>query len=209
MDKAELSMEELVTLALKIEERRSDSHRECLEVFDEEGASLGLVPRLICHRLGLLHKVAYCIITNSAGQMLLQTRGDVKGGRYDISVAGHLSPVDSSTEDAVCRETEEEVGLQVVRDRLIHIATYRRTKKGSLRKPREVNCELRYLYLYELDYHEERSIREVFENRKEQDAVLDIGWHDIQEVIHACGEERVADGLYSSLMHYLLWKLKR
>lgn len=209
MERKEIALDKLAFLALECEEEKTNSYGEFLEVFDEEGKSIGVVPRLICHRLGLIHKVVYCIITNSVGQMLLQTRGDVKGGRYDIAVAGHLSIDDSSTEEAIRREIREEIGLEIIREKLTYITTYKRTKMASAKKPREINRELRSLFHYEFDDREQSSINKLFKERSDTDAVLNIGWHDLQEVIEACDKERVADGLYSSLMHYLLWKLDK
>ena len=60
-----LSVEEIVDLAIQAEEKPPKSSTELLEVFDNNGKSLGAAPRLLCHRLGLIHQVVHVLVVTS------------------------------------------------------------------------------------------------------------------------------------------------
>jgi len=179
-----------------------DSSLELLCVFGEDGEGLGLAPRILCHRLGLIHKSVFCFIGNSEGHLLLQTR---KGGRLDVAVGGHLCGDDSSAEDAIIREISEEIGLEVNADRLRIISSYRKNGGDRLSKPREINNELRILYYIELSDSECQALAGKFNGRRDKDAILSIEWFDAHDVLAACDAGRAADGLSASIPHYLLW----
>lgn len=89
---------------------------EHFDVCDPEGNPTGeALPRSEVHRRGLWHRSAHIWILNSQGQILLQRRDLAKEtdpGKWDISVAGHLSAGQSAPQAAV-RETAEELGLVI------------------------------------------------------------------------------------------------
>lgn len=181
-----------------------DSGVELLRVFSAEGKPLGLVPRPLCHRLGLLHKAVFCFIAAPDGTLLLQTRKD---GRLDVAVGGHMSGRDDSTEDALLREIHEETGLDLRGDRLQNITEYRRHSPDRLSKPRDMNNELRTLFFVELSRDECNMLDARFSDRPDKIAVLRVQWFRLADVLKACDADQAADGLAGSISHYLLWLL--
>ncbi|EOS70987.1 hypothetical protein C818_00995 [Lachnospiraceae bacterium MD308] len=186
--------------------KKSDA--EILEVLNENGESVGTAPRFLCHRLGLIHQVVFLIIEDYDGKMLLQTRGDFNKRRYDLPVGGHMNIDDNSPIDALCREMREEIGLEVHQDELSLICSYMRKVKEDLKKPKEMNCELRYVYLYKVNKNQSNSILSHFKDRFEKEMVLEINWFPLEDIIKNCDLSNAADGLCATIPHYLIWKLQ-
>ena len=193
---------ELAGLAAAAEGEPCDSSSELLQVFGSDGKAIGLAPRLLCHRLGLLHKVVFCFVGGPDGRLLLQTR---KGGRLDVAVGGHLSSEDDSSEGAVLREIREEIGLVLGLGRLSRVAEYQRLNADRLSKPREVINELRVLFSAALSEHECQTMDSRFRGRQDKDRILAVQWFSLQQVVAACDADKAADGLSASISHYLLW----
>lgn len=186
--------------------KKSDA--EMLEVLNENGESIGTAPRFLCHRMGLIHQVVFLIIEDYDGRMLLQTRGDFNKRRYDLPVGGHMNVDDNSPIDALCREMREEIGLEVHQDELSLICSYMRKVKEDLKKPKEMNCELRYIYLYKVNKNQSNSILSHFKDRFEKEMVLEINWFPLDDIIKNCDLSNAADGLCATIPHYLMWKLQ-
>lgn len=88
---------------------------ELFPVVDEEGNQIGTAPRSVCHdgKSKLLHPVIHLHLFNRKGELFLQKRSiakDLLPGYWDSSVGGHISPGEN-TEEALLRETREELGL--------------------------------------------------------------------------------------------------
>lgn len=186
--------------------KKSDA--EMLEVLNENGESIGTAPRFLCHRMGLIHQVVFLIIEDYDGKMLLQTRGDFNKRRYDLPVGGHMNVDDNSPIDALCREMREEIGLEVHQDELSLICSYMRKVKEDLKKPKEMNCELRYVYLYKVNKNQSNSVLSHFKDRFEKEMVLEINWFPLDDIIKNCDLSNTADGLCATIPHYLMWKLQ-
>lgn len=186
--------------------KKSDA--EMLEVLNENGESIGTAPRFLCHRMGLIHQVVFLIIEDYDGKMLLQTRGDFNKRRYDLPVGGHMNVDDNSPIDALCREMREEIGLEVHQDELSLICSYMRKVKEDLKKPKEMNCELRYVYLYKVNKNQSNSVLSHFKDRFEKEMVLEINWFPLDDIIKNCDLSNAADGLCATIPHYLMWKLQ-
>ena len=71
-----IDLETLMELASFNIDSMKKSDGEMLEVLGENGEILGVAPRFLCHRLGLIHQVVFLVIENHEGGLLLQTRGD-------------------------------------------------------------------------------------------------------------------------------------
>lgn len=88
---------------------------EMVERVDEEGKTLGEVPRSRAHAdPRLLHRVVHLLVLNRSGDLLLQKRSmakDVAPGRWDTSVGGHVAPGEGVRE-ALRREMREELGIE-------------------------------------------------------------------------------------------------
>ena len=87
---------------------------ELLDVVNEKGEILNTLLRSEIHgNPSLMHRVVHVLVFNDNGELLLQKRSmskDVAPGRWDTSVGGHVN-AGESLEDAVKRETEEELGI--------------------------------------------------------------------------------------------------
>ena len=89
---------------------------ELFPVVDEDGNQISVAPRSICHdgKSMLLHPVVHMHLFNDRGELFLQKRAmskDLLPGFWDTSVGGHINPGEK-TEDALRRETHEELGLK-------------------------------------------------------------------------------------------------
>ena len=88
---------------------------EIFPVVDKSGKEISVAPRSICHdgKSMLLHPVVHFHLFNENGDLFLQKRASTKDllpGKWDTSVGGHVSPGEI-IEKALCRETEEELGI--------------------------------------------------------------------------------------------------
>ena len=93
---------------------RKYAKEEWLPLVDEKGNITGQAPRSLCHSGSkLLHPVVHLHITNPAHEIFLQKRSmkkDLLPGRWDTAVGGHIG-VNEKTEEALKRETFEELGI--------------------------------------------------------------------------------------------------
>lgn len=196
-----LSVDELLKNTFKGNKPVTSSDGELLPVFSQDGTQIGAAPRLLCHRLGLIHKVVYLFIRNHRGDILVQVRGD--SGRIDVPVGGHVSIGDKSDKEALIREMFEELGIELSEDKITFLKTYYRVSDTNIKKPEEVNRELRVLYSTILNESDEQILTNKFGEREEKEAVVDIKWMTIVQIIEQCDRSLAADGLKASLPHYL------
>ena len=199
-----LTTNDLLELTFKSGKLLTKADRELLPVFTQEGKCLGAAPRLLCHRLGLIHKVVYLFISNTRGDLLIQIRGD--SGRIDVPVGGHVSINDKSEKEALVREMFEELGIKVNENKIIYHQTYFRESEININKPEETNRELRVLYSLVMDENDENILNSNFCLRKDKTDVLDIKWMTINEILKYSDYSSSADGLKASLPHYLTQK---
>ncbi|MFH0910410.1 MAG: NUDIX domain-containing protein [Planctomycetota bacterium] len=89
---------------------------ELFDVVDRAGRVVGAARRSECHgNPALLHRVVHVMVENAEGEILLQLRSsekDIQPGRWDTAVGGHLARGES-VEEALLRETREELGIAV------------------------------------------------------------------------------------------------
>ena len=96
---------------------------ELLDVVDEYGQPTGeVVDKKTAHELGLRHRDVHVWITNGRGFLQQQRTWDksIMPGAWDISVGAHVGAGESYV-DAAVREVDEELGLRLPKERLIHI----------------------------------------------------------------------------------------
>ena len=179
---------------------------ETIDVVNDEGNVIGKAPRGLCHRLGLRHRTIYVLVIRNDGKILLQQRGggiDAILGRMDIAVGGHVKAEESDLKLSACREMEEELGISAQKERMILVAEHNRDTPPSITKPFERNRERRYLFKYVLTDDETRALDDLFKTRESKGEVVAISWFTIEEVIDAIDKGKIADGLLTSLIHYL------
>jgi len=97
---------------------RRMSKEEWFPVVNEEGSVIGQALRSVCHdgKSKLLHPVVHLHLFNREGKLYLQKRSlkkDIQPGKWDTSVGGHIAPGES-VENALKRETSEEIGLKKI-----------------------------------------------------------------------------------------------
>lgn len=102
---------------------------ELLTAFDDEGTSLGPLPRDEVHRLGHWHEVFHCLIIAHRDDepfAVLQRRSASKRafpGLLDLSAAGHILADETLTEGV--RELHEELGITPTFAELVPLGTFR------------------------------------------------------------------------------------
>lgn len=125
---------------------------EMLDILDSEGKATGKAEsRKEVHRKGLWHKSVHIWIVNKKEKVLLQKRSTLKEsnpGKWDISVAGHLSAGQTSIEGAL-REIEEEIGLKINSGELRSLGTIR--VQRILNEGTYINNEFNDVYLLKRD----------------------------------------------------------
>lgn len=96
---------------------------EWFNIVKPDGTIIGTMPRTLCHRgPGLLHPVVHLFLFDDSGNILLQKRSmskSIQPGKWDTSVGGHVS-AGESIEQALYRETEEELGLRSFAPRFLY-----------------------------------------------------------------------------------------
>jgi isopentenyldiphosphate isomerase len=124
---------------------------EWFDVYDEEGRPLGQATRREAHRLGLWHHTFHCWLVrrgeNGRALVLFQRRSDGKDtnpGRYDITVAGHLSA--GETLENAAREMDEEIGWSVPFEQLVRYGTMQEEMFGEVRSVPFVDREFSHVF---------------------------------------------------------------
>jgi isopentenyldiphosphate isomerase len=85
-----------------------------VEVVDERGTVLEIVPRHEMRSRNLRHRTVFVAVVNRAGELLVHRRADRKDiwpGRWDLAVGGVCEPGEA-WEVAAARELDEELGVQ-------------------------------------------------------------------------------------------------
>jgi isopentenyldiphosphate isomerase len=85
-----------------------------VEVVDERGMVIEVVPRREVRARNLRHRTVFVVVVNRAGELLVHRRADWKDvwpGRWDLAVGGVCQPGEA-WEVAAARELDEELGVQ-------------------------------------------------------------------------------------------------
>lgn len=100
---------------------------EVIELLDKNGKPTGeSCLKSTAHENGLYHATVHVWFYNKKNQILIQKRSVKKSifpNLWDVSVAGHI-PYKETTEDAACRETLEEIGLEITPNQLEYIDNF-------------------------------------------------------------------------------------
>ena len=124
---------------------------EMIDVLDENGKKTGeVVTRKEVHKKGLWHRIIVVAIMDNNNRILMQQRSfkkDTNPGKWDISVAGHVSAGQTSLEAAI-REVEEEVGIQLSNESLQYVFT---TKQESRPKEDHIAKHIHDFYIAKIN----------------------------------------------------------
>ena len=105
---------------------------ELIDVLNEDGTKTGeVVTRKEVHEKGLWHRIVVIAIIDKEGHILMQQRAkdkETNPGKWDVSVAGHVSAGQTSIEAAI-REVKEEIGIDLEEKDLQYMLTYQTGRK--------------------------------------------------------------------------------
>ncbi|MFI2743264.1 NUDIX domain-containing protein [Zhouia sp. PK063] len=123
---------------------------ELVDILDDEGNYTGVImPKSEAHAKGLFHPTIHVWLYTSKKELLIQQRARTKEtfpGKWDVSVAGHLSTGETPLEGAL-REVEEEIGLQLTKQdlRLIFIEKSMKKHGNGI-----IDAEFHYVFIAKL-----------------------------------------------------------
>lgn len=154
---------------------------EFFDVLDEEGNKTGEIKlREEVHRDGDWHKSVHIWIVNDKGEVLLQKRSPNKDSHpnmWDISSAGHLVAGDDSLSGAL-REIKEELGVEVLPERLSLIGT---RKKAGKYTQTFINNEFSDVYLLRWSL----PLNQLYIQEEEVSAVKYVSLDEFRNMIHS------------------------
>ncbi|MDQ0221784.1 NUDIX domain-containing protein [Streptococcus moroccensis] len=124
-----------------------------------------------------LYAAVFPIIQNEQGQLLLHQRQNTgyMDGYWDLAGTGHIDPGETATE-AVVRECQEELGIQVNADSLQLVHTVHRTGQED---------QFPYIYLYFTvsRYSGKPKVMEAFKN-------AGLAWFNLEQLPDQMIEDR-------------------
>ena len=103
---------------------------EYLDILDEKGNKTGEKDtRENIHKLGLLHSEVAAFIYTDTGKVILQKRKSNKATYASVwSVTGGHVLEGENNEDAIIREIKEELNLNIEKEKVIFVTTYKSKK---------------------------------------------------------------------------------
>lgn len=175
---------------------------ERFDIYDEQDRPIGTAMRREAHALGLWHHTFHCWLVrrgeDGRAYVLFQKRSETKDtnpGRFDITVAGHLS-AGETVQDAA-REMEEEIGWSVPFERLVPYGTFREEERGEAGGVPYIDREVSFVFgclaaeppeAYRLQREE---VAGLYEAGADELAALMLGE---RASVSACGIRLAADG---------------
>jgi isopentenyldiphosphate isomerase len=124
---------------------------ELIDILDSKGNYTGKTClKSEAHAKGLFHPTIHVWCYSINGEILLQQRSKLKKIfplKWDVSVAGHIGAGESAELGAI-RETEEEIGVQIIAKNLEKIGVFKTEIKHS---ETLLDCEFKHTFLYALD----------------------------------------------------------
>ena len=173
--------------------------KELIDILDENGVKTGeVLERGEIYKSGLWHRAIAVAIINKKQEILLQQRSKSKeknAGMWDISVAGHISAGQSSS-DAALREINEEIGTEINKSELEYIFSYRTQQKVS-----DEFIENQFYDFY-IVKNDEINIEEI---QIQESELQDIKFVDLNTLKKMIDENIIVDRkpIYDELVKYL------
>lgn len=134
-----------------------------IQIVDENDVPVRGGTKLEAQKQGLWHRIVKIVLRDSAGNILLQRRGEhvLSPGCWDFSAAGHVD-IGEDYLDAACRELVEEIGVTGVKLHKIDSVKYDKTDKdGRIFRRFAVTYvgQIDHDYAFKLDPREVAEIR--------------------------------------------------
>ena len=103
---------------------------EYLDILDENGNKTGETDtRENIHKLGLLHSEVVAFIYTDTGKVILQKRKSNKATYAGVwSITGGHVLAGENNEEAIIREIKEELNLNIEKENVIYVTTYKSKK---------------------------------------------------------------------------------
>jgi isopentenyldiphosphate isomerase len=161
---------------------------ELIDILDAQGNKTGRVKlKAEVHRDGDWHRAVHVWFLGPGDQVLMQRRSKHKEnnpGKWDVSVAGHLSAGEESVQAAL-REIKEEIGLILAPDALSYQFTV--TEEQILNNGRYIDREFHDVYFA----RKEVDLAALSFNDGEVDEVRHIALRDLQRWVEEGGADLV------------------
>lgn len=125
---------------------------ETLNIFDEDGSSIGTAPRDEVHREGYWHETFHCwFVEEIRGEKYIyfQLRSQDKKDypeHYDTTAAGHLRSHETAHEGM--REIDEELGIRLSLEELNYVGKV----PDEVESETFIDREFCHMYLYNINY---------------------------------------------------------
>lgn len=119
---------------------------ELVDIIDAKGRFISTVPKARAHQKGLLHRVVIGLLKNSRGEycFVRQSASRQDAGQFVSPIGGHVASGET-LEDALIRESQEEVGIGPVKYHFVTKTIFNREVIG-----RKEN-HLFFIYIIETD----------------------------------------------------------
>lgn len=172
---------------------------EFFDVLDKNGNPTGQIKaRADVHRDGDWHKAVHIWILNSSGELLIQKRSLDKAegaGQWDISAAGHV-PAGETVVETATKELEEELGLEISKNKIEYLFTVKYTKL----RPEYINNEFDDVFLVELDL----DISKIQIQKEELTEIKFVDYRELEKMVNRNDENILShDEEYKKLFELL------
>ncbi|MGV8151584.1 MAG: NUDIX hydrolase [Candidatus Nanoarchaeia archaeon] len=120
---------------------------ELFDILDENEKKIGVAPRSIAHKKGLLHLSIHVIVYNSKSELLIQKRAkekDFDADKWDFLLGGHAT-LGNTPQETALKEIKEEYGISVKQSDLEFLG--KRRFQLNIAKKYWFDNEINYIYL--------------------------------------------------------------
>ena len=153
---------------------------EYLDILDERGNKTGEKDtRENIHKLGLLHSEVAAFIYTDTGKVLLQKRKSNKAtyaGAWSVT-GGHVLAGENN-EDAIIREIKEELNLNIEKEKVIFVTTYKS------KKVKDDVINNKFFSIYNVEISEEQFCKIKIQKEELEDVKL-FSIEEIENIINS------------------------
>ena len=153
---------------------------EYLDILDENGNRTGKRDaRENIHKLGLLHAEVAAFIYTETGKILLQKRKSNKATYAGVwSVTGGHVLAGENNEDAIIREIKEELNLNIEKEKVIFVTTYKS------KKVKDDVINNKFFSIYNVEISEEQFYKIKIQKEELEDVKL-FSIEEIENIINS------------------------